>query len=172
MKRIKITDEVFTEAVRESFSVAGVLKRLELNVTGGNYSNFHKRVKQLCLDTSHFTGQGHLKGKTHNWTKSIPLEEVLTEESYYNRFHLKRRLLNKGLLNYACAKCGISEWNGKRLSLQLEHINGVNNDHRLENLCLLCPNCHSQTDTYAGKNIGRWATYIERKDKSKISFTT
>jgi 5-methylcytosine-specific restriction endonuclease McrA len=55
-------------------------------------------------------------------------------------------------LEYKCANCGIKEWNNLPLSLQLDHINGVNNDHRLENLRFLCPNCHSQTDTYSGKN--------------------
>ena len=58
-------------------------------------------------------------------------------------------------MEYKCQKCGISEWLGNPLTLQLDHINGVNNDHRLTNLRFLCPNCHSQTDTYAGKNMGR-----------------
>jgi Zn finger protein HypA/HybF involved in hydrogenase expression len=83
----------------------------------------------------------------------IPLELVLVENLNYGRCHLKRRLISLGLLNYYCAnpECGLTEWLGKPISLQLDHINGVNNDNRLENLRLLCPNCHSQTDTYSGK---------------------
>jgi 5-methylcytosine-specific restriction endonuclease McrA len=63
--------------------------------------------------------------------------------------------VNEGRMEYKCQCCGISEWLDKPISLQLDHINGINNDHRIENLRFLCPNCHSQTDTYAGKNIGR-----------------
>ena len=66
--------------------------------------------------------------------------------------HLKERLVKEKYLEYKCAECGITEWNGKPLSLHLDHINGINNDHRIENLRFLCPNCHSQTNTYAGKN--------------------
>jgi 5-methylcytosine-specific restriction endonuclease McrA len=66
---------------------------------------------------------------------------------------LKSRLLKEKLIEYKCVKCGnTGEWQGEPLSLQLDHINGNNKDHRLENLRLLCPNCHSQTKTYSGKN--------------------
>jgi hypothetical protein len=90
----------------------------------------------------------------------------LVENSTYNRTSLKARLIKNGTLKNVCSNCGISQWNGKEISLHLEHINGINNDNRIENLCLLCPNCHSQTDTYAGKNIGKWAKYIKRRSKS------
>jgi len=68
---------------------------------------------------------------------------------------MKKILLSKNLLEYKCYHCGIKEWNSKEISLQLEHINGINNDNRVENLTLLCPNCHSQTPTFAGKNKGK-----------------
>jgi hypothetical protein len=68
---------------------------------------------------------------------------------------LKRRLLIAGLLPECCAICGITEWMGQPAPLQLDDINGIRTDSRLENLRLLCPNCHAQTDTYCGKNIGR-----------------
>jgi 5-methylcytosine-specific restriction endonuclease McrA len=169
-KRTNYTEEEFKNAVETSYSISQVLIKLSLEPTGGNYALFYSRVKKLGIDTSHFTGKGHLKGKTHNWSKSIPLEEILVENSsYFNTHDLKRRLLNNGLLFYSCSECGISDWNGSSLSLHLDHINGERTDNRLENLRLLCPNCHSQTDTYAGKNKGKTATYIERKDKSKIS---
>lgn len=82
------------------------------------------------------------------------LEEILVENSNYNnRTSLKKRILDEKLLEYKCALCGnTGEWMGKELSLQLDHKNGKNNDHRLKNLRFLCPNCHSQTETYAGKN--------------------
>lgn len=85
----------------------------------------------------------------------IPLSELLVKDRKTSRTHLKTRLIINGLLKYKCRDCGLEKtWNNKPLSLHLEHINGVYNDNRLENLCLLCPNCHSQTPTFAGKNKG------------------
>lgn len=86
--------------------------------------------------------------------QEIPLEDVLVENSTYTTSsRLKARLLKAGRLKEECSSCGNGpEWNGKPLSLQLDHINGINNDNRIENLRILCPNCHSQTDTYSGKN--------------------
>lgn len=85
--------------------------------------------------------------------RQTPLCELLVEESESERGHLKKRLLKEGLLRNECYECGaLPIWNGKPLTIQLEHINGTNNDNRIENLSMLCPNCHSQTDTYAGRN--------------------
>lgn len=87
-------------------------------------------------------------------SKSPPLDSVLIENSTYARHSVKRRLISESLLEYKCSCCGnIGEYNNKPLVLQLDHINGINNDHRLENLRFLCPNCHTQQDTYAAKNI-------------------
>lgn len=84
----------------------------------------------------------------------IPLEELLKREKT-SRQHLKSRLKDADLLEQKCAICGITEWLNKELSLHLDHINGKKNDNKLENLRLLCPNCHSQTPTYGGKNKGK-----------------
>lgn len=84
----------------------------------------------------------------------IPLEQALIENSSYSRQSLKRRLLREGLLKNECAECGQRpRWKGKLLVLILDHINGVNDDNRLDNLHLLCPNCNSQTETFAGRNV-------------------
>lgn len=70
--------------------------------------------------------------------------------------HLKRRLLEEGVKTARCEGCGGDEWRGAPIPLELDHINGDRRDHRLENLRLLCPNCHAQTPTYRGRNIGRY----------------
>lgn len=83
----------------------------------------------------------------------IPFADILVEDSSYSRGPLKIRLINEGLLENICSECRIGpEWNGKPLVLTLDHINGKNRDNRISNLRLLCPNCHSQTDTFAGRN--------------------
>lgn len=83
----------------------------------------------------------------------IPLNEILAgEHPYYQTLKLKKRLIREGVLQNKCAICSISEWNKQPITMQLDHMNGDSSDHRLENVRLLCPNCHSQTDTWCGKN--------------------
>lgn len=152
------TDEQLTEAVAASFSIAQVLRRLGLCIFGSSYQTVKHHIRRLGLSTAHFTGQGHLRGKTHNWTPGRPLEEVLVVGGYLpNTKNLKKRLLKAGLLENRCAECGSPpRWRERELVLILDHINGDRSDNRLENLRLLCPNCNSQQPTFAGKNKGRY----------------
>ncbi len=82
----------------------------------------------------------------------IPIEVLTAQQRNTARSHLRWRLIGDGLLDCRCAACGITEWLNQPLSLHLHHINGVRNDNCLDNLQLLCPNCHSQTKTYSGRN--------------------
>lgn len=147
------TNNEFIEAIKTSLSYRQALFKLGLKESGGNYSVMKQRIINMGLDTSHMTGQGHLKGKTHDWTKK-PIETFLVKdrEHLYSTYKLKNRLLEEGLKQHKCEKCGITEWNGNPAPIELDHINGNNRDNRLENLRILCPNCHAQTDTYRGKN--------------------
>ena len=94
------------------------------------------------------------KGNTFNHVNKIPLEEILVKDSTYKGIgRLKKRLFANNLLSNKCQLCGLeNEWHGKPIVLRLDHINGTNNDHRIENLRMLCPNCDSQTPTFAGRN--------------------
>ncbi|HJT76738.1 MAG TPA: HNH endonuclease [Gemmataceae bacterium] len=160
MRNSRYTDQDIIAAVHASFSIAGVLKRLGLSPTGANYQGMHAHFSRLGLDTSHFTGQAHLRGRHHSWTPSRPLTEILVKDSTYRTTSdLKARLLKVGLLVNRCAICGSPpEWQGNPLVLVLDHINGNRSDNRLENLRLLCPNCNSQQPTFAGKNRGRYVS--------------
>lgn len=151
--RKSISNELFIETCSKVSSRRSLIISFNLDPDwGSNVKWANKLIKQLNINTDHWTGQGHLKAKTHNWNNSFHPDQFLIENSTYNRTHLKINLLRRGLLKYQCYICGIREWNGKRITLQIEHVNGIYNDNRLENICLICPNCHSQTPTFCGRN--------------------
>ncbi|RFP65404.1 HNH endonuclease [Hymenobacter lapidiphilus] len=148
------TDDEFRQAVAESLSVRQVLSRIGLVPAGGNYKTVHTRVARLGLDTSHWTGAGWNQGERfQKFGKSTLLTDILVENSeYHSTYGLKNRLLKALLKERQCEVCNLTEWNGQPIPLELHHLNGTNNDHRLENLQLLCPNCHAQISNYRGKN--------------------
>ena len=153
----QITDEYFTEVIEKSEYMVDVLEKLGYQRTSGTMTKYiKKRADRLGLDLSHFIGQKGKRGGGN--TARHTLEEILVEDSFYtNRPSLKRRLIKSELLVDECKICKLKgTWQGKPIVLQLDHINGVHNDHRLENLRLLCPNCHTQTETYSGRNIGTY----------------
>jgi hypothetical protein len=142
------TDEDLIFHCQNSKNKTEVLKKLGLSFhNSGNYQTVDKYIKKLNIDISHFEA-----GVSHNppGTK-LSLEEILVEDSSYAKTSdLKDRLIKEGLLEYKCsvAECQLSDWLGNKINLHLDHINGNRSDNRIENLRLLCPNCHSQTETY------------------------
>lgn len=148
-----------SQVVKESDSLGGVLKHYGLDTSSSNYRCLKDRLHRDGIDFSHIKlGMDSNKGRNNSWSRAkiIPLEEILVEHSTYSRTKLKARLLKSGLLTNVCCICGaLPEWNGKALSLQLDHINGISDDNRLGNLRILCPNCHSQTETFAGKRCAK-----------------
>jgi Zn finger protein HypA/HybF involved in hydrogenase expression len=148
----RFSREEYENAISSSFSIAEVCRTLGIRSNGGNYNTIHNVIKKYDIDISHFTGQGWNAGLKFKPKPAIPIEEVLVENSYYQSYKLKQRLFKEGLKEMKCECCGLTEWLGKPIALELHHINGINTDNRLENIAILCPNCHAQTDNYRGLN--------------------
>lgn len=156
----------FSEVVKNSINITDVCRNLKLGTTCGNRNTIKKYINLFQLSIEHF----HIPKNRNNTTK-IPIEEILVENSTYSSTHnLKERLYKEGLKERFCEDCGQDEeWRGKKMSLILDHINGINNDNRLENLRILCPNCNSTLDTHGGKNKDRrYKLDIERVEKLHI----
>lgn len=150
-----LSDGEFIELVNKCSNISDVLRELGYSTNGNSwgYQIVKERMEKLNL---FFTKRNPM----YQDNTALPLEKILIKDSEYNRTKLKARLVKEGLKEYKCECCGISEWNGKPLTLQLHHINGIHNDNRLSNLQLLCPNCHSQTENFRTRGRG---TAIIRK---------
>lgn len=151
-KIYKLTDEQFVELLKKSSTISEVLFKLGYTVKGNSwgYSQVKQRMADLNVDQSIFKGkQCALQNRA---AREINPADILKKNCKHVRSVLRRYVIKNQLVPYKCAICGCTEWQGKTLSLELDHVNGINNDNRLENLRFLCPNCHSQTTTYGSRN--------------------
>ena len=142
-----------TDAVRTSFSLRQVIVKLGLIEAGGNYEQVRKYIAEYKLDSKHFRGRLWNKGLRGIGKPHIATKDILVKGSYFQSFKLKNRLFSEGLKTKACEECGWAKYSeGGYLPLELDHINGDRHDNRLENLRILCPNCHSLQLTHRARN--------------------
>lgn len=151
-KIYECTDEQFVSLIKNSSNISEVLFKLGYSVKGNSwgFSQVKQRMTDLNLSFGDFKGKNPMR--LANTKKEVSNSSLFRENCKHQRTVLRRNIIKNNLIPYKCATCGLTEWNGKTLSLELDHINGINNDNRLENLRFLCPNCHSQTCTYGSRN--------------------
>lgn len=150
-RKPKYSENEARAAVAAASSYADALRRLGMRPAGGNHRTLRRYVDEIwSISTSHFDPD---RARNEALKRDpIPLSDILVETSTYSRGHLKARLFKEGLKARRCELCGQDEmWQRKRMSLILDHINGVADDHRLENLRVVCPNCAATLDTHCGR---------------------
>jgi 5-methylcytosine-specific restriction endonuclease McrA len=138
----KYKDEDIINFSKEVFSIAGLLKKLNLMTVGGNYKNIKKNLQRLKVDTSHWTGQG--------WNKNQQLKDW---NCYARSINFKNHLIK--IREHRCEKCSLTEWMDEKIALEIHHKDGDSANNVLENLQLLCPNCHSTTSNWRGRGARR-----------------
>ncbi len=160
-------EKALRKVVASSISVREALEQMGLRGAGGNYRYFAKYTEIYKIDTSHFLGKGWSKNKSIPKEPVRTLEEILVSSSNFSTYQLKKRLFKAGLKSQKCEECGWAKQSDDgRIPIEIDHINGDHSDNRLENLRILCPNCHSLKPTHCGRNkklrrggeIGRHST--------------
>lgn len=158
IKNHVLHEEEICSLVPKCNSINEIIKILGHKGTSEYYKQIQKIINKYNLDTSHF---GTINNNTQK-SKKRKIEEILIEDIDISISKLRDRLIKEGIKEYKCEECGLTEWNNKPIPLQLHHINGNRRDNRLENLQILCPNCHAQTDNHSMRKI------IKEKNKCII----
>lgn len=164
-KIMSSSDKEFIDTIKSSTCIKEVLFKLGYTTSGNSwgYTKVKERMLILGLSSKDFKG----RSTTVTTSTRVDSSKLFSSNSTHTRSVLRKRIIRDNLLEYKCAICGITTWNNKTLSLELDHINGINNDNRLENLRFLCPNCHSQTSTYGSKNSDIYVTNYKINDELK-----
>lgn len=147
----KYDTDYFQKLISESTSISEILRKLGLSDYGSNHTKLTDFLKTSNYDTTSLVGR-KIKRYNDNGIPKKKLTSMLTENSSRNSNKIKQRLFKEGIKENKCERCGIEHWMGNEITFELHHINGIRTDNRLENLIILCPNCHSQTSNFRGKN--------------------
>lgn len=152
MSQAPFSEAAASQAIANGLCWSDALRALGYRPVGHNIRTLQRWAKVWSISTEHFdpnAARRRTKGM-----RAVPLEQILVEGSTYSRGHLKRRLYDEGVKERRCEMCGQGEdWHGRRMSLILDHVNGRAQDHRLENLRIVCPNCAATLDTHCGRNL-------------------
>lgn len=147
------TKSMLQEAVKVCNSIPQMLIYFGLKNTGGNWNAMKMRLVKNNVDYSHFSRRGEgISKPLRTVTDPNHYLKIWDRSKQINTDGIKKKLLGFGVLENKCYRCGLVEWLGEPINLELHHINGDRWDNRLENLVVLCPNCHSKTDNYKGLN--------------------
>lgn len=162
----KYTETEITKILSESNSFRDFLIKIGSSFSGSTaYISIKKQLSEMGIEIPIFE-----ENRKYVKNNKKDDDEIFVENSDYSRSHLKDKIIKNKIIEYVCLKCGNDgNWMGEKMTLQLEHKNGVNNDNRLDNLCFLCPNCHSQTKTYSGRK-NKKLVKTKKKYKHKDRF--
>lgn len=158
----------------ESDSYADLLRKLKLSEHGANRTTLKKVINEYNLDLTKISlnrKEKNLQDLNKIQKKEIPLDDILTNKvPYRSSSKLLQRLFDAGLKERKCERCGLTEWMGKKITFHLHHDDGDHSNNLLENLKSLCPNCHSQTDNYAGKGVCKIPKLSKGQEKKKAQY--
>jgi 5-methylcytosine-specific restriction endonuclease McrA len=156
MNTYSYSDSELIDAIKKSKSIAETMRNLGLKPKGEHYTKFHNRIKIKNIDITHF--QSNVNGKAHNkLSKNDFIKKHCIINSNVTSYKLKTKLIEFGIMKNECISCkNTGEWNNKNLVLQIDHIDGNRKNCLIGNLRILCPNCHSQTETFGNKNSVRY----------------
>jgi hypothetical protein len=155
-------------AIEGSRSIAEALRQLGIPPTASSYRIFRGRVRALDLELHHHAGQGWARARTfpERWVAIERFAETA------DGVRLRQRLVALGLREHRCERCGLGAWLDEPIPLEVDHVDGDRRNNALDNLRLLCPNCHALTPTYRGRNIGRYGDDVAREPPSVWDRTT
>jgi hypothetical protein len=149
-----VPDYALIAALGFATTLADAIRAFGREPSSATYAHVRRVIERHGVDISHMDGRAWAR-RRHRVGQRIALHELLVADRPTGSLALKERLVHAGFLDERCAACDRTTWEGGPIPLELDHVNGDRRDNRLENLRLLCPNCHALTPTYRGRNIGR-----------------